>query len=83
MSEVAKARFPAGRPEGAIIWLLRIDGFISSQDLHWNRNWRRFRVYVTDVDNTVEIVLRSGRRVLVSPDDPRGFVAAVIRGQGI
>lgn len=76
-SEAAEARFPARRPDGFTLGVLRIGGFFGTQGIFWNRNWGRFRAYVTDDRNTVELILRSGRRILVSPDDPAGFVAAV------
>lgn len=82
MAEVAETRFPAARPEGATFGLLRVEGIFGSQGLYWNRNWGRFRVYVTDDRHLVEIVLLSGRRVLVSPDDPAGFAAAVAQARG-
>jgi len=75
LSDVAEIRFPASRPPGAVIGLWRVEGLFGTQGTYWNRSWGRFRLYVTDDKNTVEILLRDGRRVLLSPDDPALFVA--------
>lgn len=77
VSDVESASFPAPHPPGAVFGLWRVDGIFGRQGTFWNRAWGKFRVYVTNERNTVEIRLRSGRRVLLSPDDPERFVDAV------
>jgi hypothetical protein len=77
MSEIAEARFPASWPPGNVFGLWRVEGFFGAQGTYWNKAWGRFRVFVTNDENTVELRLESGERVLVSPDDPESFVSAI------
>ena len=68
---------PATRPDGASFGLARVDGFHGTFGIFWNRNWGRYRVYVTNAEHTVEIRLANGSRVIISPDDPQDFLQAV------
>lgn len=77
LAAIADVRFPAAKPPGAVFGLWRVDGIFGSHGVYWNKAWGRFRVFVTNDANRVEIRLRDGGRVLLSPDDPAGFVAAV------
>ncbi len=48
-------------------------GFYSITGWYWSRSLRFYRAFVTDLNRTV--VLRYGHRtIVVSPDDPEGFV---------
>ena len=54
-----------------------MEGIFGTQGTYWNKTWGRFRVFVTDDENTVEILLDGGERVLLSPDEPEEFAANV------
>lgn len=68
------------RPDPAgvkAIGLARVQGFNGAFGMFWNRRWGRFRVYITNSANVVTLNFEDRGRVLVSPDDPQGFVNAV------
>lgn len=73
--DMASVRFPAQRPPGFILGICRVEGLYGAWGVYWSRAWGLFRVYVTDDANRVEIGFRDGRRLILSPDDPQGFVA--------
>jgi hypothetical protein len=68
---------PASEPPGLSIGLFRVEGIHGTFGSYWNKAWGRYRVYVTDERNQVEIRSHSGSRVILSPDDPAAFVSAV------
>lgn len=68
---------PASTPEGSTIGLARVDGLHGRFGLYWNRNWGRFRVYITDPDKTIELRFEDIGRVIISPDDPGAFLRAL------
>jgi hypothetical protein len=74
LSEVVGVDFPAARPPGNVFGLLRVEGLFGAQGSYWNKSWGRFRVFVTNDANTVEVRLASGERILLSPDEPERFV---------
>jgi hypothetical protein len=61
------------------IGLARVGGFYGTFGVFWNRRWGRFRVYITNSANTVELAFADRGRVFVSPDDKLGFAEAVSR----
>jgi len=77
-SEIRAVRAPAEYPTFFTIGVWRAEGFFGSYGLYWNRPWGLFRVFVTDSKRLVEIIREDGSRVVVSPDDPRGFRDALI-----
>jgi hypothetical protein len=77
MSNIVSARFPASQPPGNVLGLLRVEGLFGAQGTYWNRSWGKFRVFVTNEQKTVEVLLRNGKRILLSPDDPERFVEAI------
>jgi hypothetical protein len=77
LRRLREVRSPARHPPGLTLGLLRSSGLHGSFGIFWNRAWGRFRVYVTNHKNMVELVLDDGSRVLISPDDRRGFCAAL------
>jgi hypothetical protein len=55
------------------IGLARSEGFCGSYGVYWNREWGRFKVYVTDATRAIQ--LRFGeRRVFVSPLETERFL---------
>ncbi|MEK7643240.1 MAG: PH domain-containing protein [Patescibacteria group bacterium] len=62
----------------ASIRLFGSGGFYGGYGLFWNKAWGKFYAYVTRTDTLVLITPKegSGQRVLISPDDPDGFIAA-------
>jgi hypothetical protein len=77
LSRVTDVVSPATRPDGFSIGLARVEGFHGTFGLYWSRDWGRYRVHVTNADHAVEIRLEGGSRVIISPDDPQGFLRAV------
>jgi hypothetical protein len=73
-TEISAVHFPASHPPGFVIGLMRSEGFYGSWGLYWNKRWGRFRVFVTNDENRVEILFGDGRRLILSPDDPAAFV---------
>jgi hypothetical protein len=70
---------PATDPQGPSIGIARVEGIHGSFGTYWNRGWGRYRVYVTDQGNKVEVRLSDDSRVILSPDDPAAFLRAVRR----
>jgi hypothetical protein len=68
---------PATDPPGTSIGLARVDGMYGTFGTFRNKAWGRYQVYVTNHQNRVEIRLKNGSRVILSPDDPEAFVAAI------
>lgn len=68
---------PASRPAGSSVGLARVEGIYGTFGSYWNKGWGHYRVYVTNHENMVELVLDDGSRLIVSPDAPRDFVARV------
>lgn len=79
LREVRAARYPATRPAATVIGIARVDGMHGTFGTFRSRDWGRFRMYVTDHDKMVELRLSDGSRVIVSPNDPTGFLAALER----
>lgn len=77
-AEIRAVRAPAEYPTFFTIGVWRAEGFFGSYGFYWNRPWGLFRVFVTDSKRLVEIIREDGSRVVVSPDDPRGFRDALI-----
>lgn len=80
-SQLTSVSFPASRPPGFVLGILRAEGFYGSWGLYWNKSWGLFRMFVTNEKNRVELLFRNGRRLILSPDDPRAFVEHLRRGQ--
>jgi hypothetical protein len=78
MAKVSTIHFPAARPPGNVWGLWRVDGIFGTQGTYRNRSWGKFRVFVTNERNTVEVLLKGGARVLLSPDEPEEFVKDVL-----
>lgn len=74
-ADIDAVAYPAADPPGVTLGLFRVDGFYGAWGVYWNRSWGRFRVYVTDAAHRVEIRLKDGGRIILSPDDPEGFAA--------
>ncbi|MGD8311840.1 MAG: PH domain-containing protein, partial [Gammaproteobacteria bacterium] len=51
---------PATDPPGSSIGLVRVEGLYGTFGTFWNRSWGRYRVYVTNRQNRVEIRLNNG-----------------------
>lgn len=77
LDTVREVASPAEAPPGSRIGIARVEGIHGTFGSYWNPEWGRYRVFVTNHDNTVQLKLRNGTRVILSPDDPAGFVAAV------
>lgn len=81
-AEIASVQYPASRPPGAAFGVVRVEGFYGAWGLYWNRSWKWFRLYVTDDANRVEVRMKDGMRIILSPDDPERFVADLRRALG-
>lgn len=68
---------PATDPPGSSIGVARVDGMYGTFGTFRNKIWGRYQVFVTNHLNKVEVRLRNGSRVILSPDDPRTFVAEI------
>ena len=77
LNEIRQVVCPAADPLGPTIGVARVEGIHGSFGTYWNRNWGRYRAYVTDHGKTVELRLADNSRVILSPDDPIGFLRAV------
>ncbi len=51
-------------------------GLFSFSGYFWSRSTGKFRCYVTDVKRSVVLVI-DGKKIVVSPDSPEGFVRAL------
>ncbi|NIP60607.1 MAG: hypothetical protein GWM92_05235 [Gemmatimonadetes bacterium] len=74
LTEIERVRTAPDAP-AATFHLWALNGFYGLHGTFWNRELGRFRIYVTNPDNLVEIVTREGRHVYVSPDDREAFLA--------
>jgi hypothetical protein len=54
-------------------------GLFSFSGFYWNKSLRTYRAWVTDLNRTVIVRLKS-RTLVLSPDDPEGFVNHLKRG---
>lgn len=68
---------PASDPPKSSFGIARVEGFFGTFGSYWDRSWGRFRVYVTNAQNTVELQFDDGSRLIISPDHVEGFVSAV------
>jgi len=53
-------------------------GLYSFTGWYWTKRIGAFRAYVTDLRRTVVVRFKTRKAVVVSPDDPEGFVQAVM-----
>ncbi|HSR41660.1 MAG TPA: PH domain-containing protein [Longimicrobiales bacterium] len=74
LEEIERVRADPESPS-ATLHLWALNGFYGLHGTFWSRELGRFRIYVTNPENLVELVTRDGRRVYVSPDDKEGFLA--------
>lgn len=75
MASILSVHFPSTEPPGIVFGICRVEGFYGAWGLYWNKTWGKFRVYVTNEANRVEIRLSHGKRLILSPDEPKRFVA--------
>jgi hypothetical protein len=74
---LSRITIPAETPPGFSLGLARVEGVFSTSGTYWNKSWGRFYLYLTNRLNSLELRLLDDTRILLSPDDPRGFVDAV------
>lgn len=77
LHEIRQVVTPATDPQGPSFGLARVEGMHGSFGTHWNKNWGRYQVYITNQDNMVELRLADDSRVIFSPDVPEAFLRAV------
>lgn len=77
LEAVREVLSPASSPPGFSIGLARVEGIHGTFGSYWNKTWGRYQVFVTNHLNRVEVRLEGGSRVILSPDDPMAFLAAV------
>jgi hypothetical protein len=77
LEAVREVLSPAMSPPGFSIGLARVEGIHGTFGSYWNKTWGRYQVFVTNHLNRVEVRLEDDSRVIISPDDPNAFVAAV------
>ncbi len=82
LEDVAEVR-PPEPLRGLTMGLVSVRGFFGTYGLFWNARWGRFRAEITNPANTVQLTLRNGRRVLLSPDQPAAFAATVESAAGL
>jgi len=58
------------------IGLWRSGGFYGIYGIFWTRKYGRFLMYVTNCKNIIEIALKDGLRVYLSPDAKQAFLDA-------
>jgi hypothetical protein len=83
LADVAAVLRPPEPLRGMTMGLVSVRGFFGTYGLFWNVRWGRFRAEITNPANTVQLTLRNGRRVLLSPDQPAAFAAAVKSAAGL
>jgi hypothetical protein len=71
---LSDVNFPATPPPRGSIGLLSSQGYFGVFGKFWNRDWGTFEVYVTDSRRQVELIWSDGKRLILSPDDPSGFI---------
>jgi len=69
-------RFPVVWPRSFVLGIFRAD-FFGSYGAYWSRAWGRFDLYLTNQANSVVLLKRDGRRVVISPGDPQAFLVAL------
>jgi len=77
VDEVREVFNPATSPPGFSIGLVRVEGIHGTFGTYWNRTWGRYQIFVTNHSNSVELRLEDSSRVILSPDNPSAFVAAI------
>ncbi|MEX0807439.1 MAG: hypothetical protein WD044_01805 [Dongiaceae bacterium] len=80
LADIAILRAPPVWAPTKPIALMATRGLFGTYGWFWNRDWGAHRIYMTDPDEAVEIVLTSGRHIVVTPASHREFIAAVREG---
>jgi hypothetical protein len=75
---ISAVKRPPDNPIGMVIRLLGVSGIFGEFGIYWNRNWGIFRLFVSNHQNRVELLMTNGSRVQLSPDQPNRFVADLI-----
>lgn len=65
---------PATEPISLGVRLWGNGGLFAVTGLFWNRQWGKFRAYVTNIKEMVVIELEDGRRVLISPVNAQEWI---------
>lgn len=60
--------------DGFTVRLFGSSGIFGSQGIFWNKKLGRFRAYVMNRANTVQLTTRAGKHIFVSPDPKEEFV---------
>lgn len=74
LSGLTAVHYPANPVPRGTIGLLASQGYYGLFGVFWNRTWGIFHAYLTNNSRGIELVWKDGRRVLLSPVDPAGFV---------
>jgi hypothetical protein len=77
LGDIRTVRRPPAWPQSRPVPLLAIRGLFGSYGWFWTREWGIHRIYLTDPEAAIELERRSGRRIVITPADPRGFVSAL------
>jgi hypothetical protein len=77
LSDIAAVRLPPVWPQSKPISMLATRGMFGTYGWFWNREWGMHRIYMTDADAAIEIERRNGQRIVMTPNDPGGFVTAL------
>ena len=77
LGRLRRITYPATQPAKPVFGILRVSGIGGEFGRYWSRDWGRFRMYLTDPENTVEFDLDDGSRLLLSPARPDRYINAV------
>lgn len=77
IAEMKVARMPPDWPKARPVSVLATRGLFGSYGWFWCPGWGFHRIYLTDPDTAIELERRDGRRIVITPSDPRGFLAAL------
>lgn len=69
--------FPATSPPGFTVGIFCIGGIYGTFGQYWNKVWGLFEMYVTDNSNRVELLIDNKVHIIISPDDPNGFISEI------
>lgn len=77
IADIKTVRVPPIWPQSRAVAVMAMRGLFGTYGWFWNREWGTHRLYLTDLDKAIEIERANGQRIVVTPDDTRGFVSAL------
>lgn len=77
LSEIAILRAPPQWSGSKPVAVLATRGLFGTYGWFWNRDWGMHRIYITDPAEAIEIELKTGRRIVMTPASHRDFIATL------